>query len=142
MKGTDRNAAMRAVQVATFSLAISACIYDGSYLVRGTVLGARDGREEPIAGAVVSVSAKEGESRVMETTSADGTFELEYRWGGMMPFTWGDGDPRLRVRADGYVERDVKLDGEMPDGVSQRPCELGRRGCRNVEILLAPAPSS
>jgi hypothetical protein len=132
---------MRRIKLAAVAVALSGCLYDGSYLVRGTVLGARrGGASQPIAGAQVSVSAEDGGGGDFGTTGADGSFELDYRWGGMMPFTSGDGEPRLRVRASGYEERDVKLDGEMPPGVTQRPCTLGQRGCRHVEVVLAPEP--
>jgi hypothetical protein len=130
---------MRAIFAVSAVLVLSGCSIDGSFLVRGRILGTNDHEPAPIAGAEVSVEGSHGRSTT-ERTAADGTFELEYRSAGRFPFVWGDGDPRLRVRARGFKERDVKLDGQMPAGVTQRPCALGQRGCRHVEVVLAPEP--
>jgi hypothetical protein len=79
---------MRASLAAAAALVLSGCVVDGSFLVRGRILGANEPEPAPIAGAEVSVEGgKHGHSET-ERTAADGTFELEYRHAGKLPF-WG-----------------------------------------------------
>jgi hypothetical protein len=118
----------RAGIVACCGLSLAACIYDGLYIVRGHVRAT----DEPVEGAVVRVSGREGGA----VTGADGGFELHYAFGGMFPFTWSDGSPRVEVEAPGFTPVAFPLRGADQPGVIRRTCV--DRGCFDLDVVLRP----
>jgi hypothetical protein len=133
---------MRAALGAAVLLLSSACFYEGRYLVRGTVLGQGASGAEPVAGAYVVVTPQNGNNASQPATvSPDGSFEGEFRHGGMgfLLYVPGDGDPRVDFGAPRYRSCSVSLRGDMvPPCVSRRPCNPPRRGCYVFEAVLMP----
>lgn len=135
---------LRALAVAP--LALCGCIYDGAYLVRGTVRGMGGAAAQPLPAARVHVEPTNRRTGVpaQAATAADGSFEAEYRFGGMrfLFFSGGDGRPRVTFSAEGYRSCTVPLRSEdATGGVTRRPCPGTERGCFELEVLLAPESS-
>lgn len=84
------------------------------------------------------------------TTGDDGSYRVEYRFGGMgfLFFKPSDGDPHVDFAAAGYRTRSVHLRGRDSDrGVTRRPCDAQsakRRGlCHGLDVVLEPeAPAT
>ncbi len=122
-------------------LLLSACVVDGQYVVRGTVLGATESEPTPITGALVSVGgAEEGRRFGAARTSPDGAYEAEYVFGGMFPLVFG-AYPSVEYSAPGYRKRKLALRSEdAPPGVTRRPCEERSFGrCFTIDVVLEPA---
>ena len=90
-------------------LLLSACIVDGRYIVRGTVVGETGTTVTPLDGASVAVGS--GRSANARTrTSADGSYTATYRFGGMFPFISG-ACPAVEFAAPDHRTRKVDLRG-------------------------------
>lgn len=122
---------------------LCACIVDGKYRVRGTVLAERYGATEPLANAKVTVSGGGGSERVpghTDYSDPDGAFQLEYRFGGMgFLFFWPDGNALLECTASGYQPVRLSVYGdETRPGVTREPCPGGEKRCYAFRIVLTP----
>jgi hypothetical protein len=125
---------LRVWVVGCFALSLAGCIGDGWYIVKGHVRTT----DEPVQGAIVRVSpggksAGRAEARV---TGADGSFELQYRFSGMFPFSWSDGCPRVEVEAPGFTPVAFPLRGTEQPGVVRGEC--GPRFCFDLDIAVQP----
>jgi hypothetical protein len=125
---------------AALALLASGCLHDGRYVVRGTVASRDGGERRPVGGATAAVSASDrrsGGSRAV-LAGPDGRFEVEYWFGGMLPFTWGDGGPVLTVTAGGFAPASVPLDREK-----RRPCPgAPAPACFEIEVVLTASASA
>jgi hypothetical protein len=80
------------------------------------------------------------------TTSEDGAYSTEYRFGGIgfLFLTPSDGDPRVEFTAPGHKARTVPLKARGAEpGVTRRACEV-QRGvrCYGVDVVLEPEAST
>ena len=115
------------------------CVVDGQYLIKGRVVGWQDDAQVPLENAKISVGpAGSLDERRPTGTRADGTFQLDYFFGGMMPFVWSDGHPVVEVRAPGHrpCTARVRSDAFTP-GVTRGRCP-DNPGCFTIEVVLAP----
>lgn len=136
-----RRNGLRGVALAVV-LWLSACTVDAAYRVTGTVSGKRDSVVEPIAGARVAIWGRSRESgyryRGGAFTEADGTFKVDYRFGGVGPFL-DDEDPVVEFLAAGHKTCRVPLRGaEAPPGVVRQACPGREAFCYAFRVVLAP----
>jgi hypothetical protein len=132
----------RAGVLLAFLLTTPACIYDGAYLVQGTV---RSSSGRAVAGADVVLRDAAGRCQTRVTTGEDGAYRAEYRFGGMgfLLFTPGDGDPYVEFAAPEHEGRAVRLKGRASEaGIERRACQPQARGCHGVDVVLSPAAST
>lgn len=125
---------LRVWVVACFALSLAGCIGDGLYIVKGHVRT----KDEPVQGAIVRVSGsgKSAGPTEARVTGVDGSFELQYGFGGMFPFSWSDGCPHVEVEAPGFTPVAFPLRGAERPGVVRREC--GHRSCFDLEIAVQP----
>jgi hypothetical protein len=131
----------RASVLVAFLLMTPACIYDGAYLVQGTV---RSSAGRAVAGAEVVLRDAAGRCRARVTTAEDGSYRATYPFGGIgfLLFTPGDGDPYVEFAAPEHVGRAARLVGSDPEaGIERRACEPRARGCHGIDAVLAPVAS-
>ena len=133
---------MRLPVAALVVLAISGCIVDGQYLVRGTVRSA-DPARSPVAGARVSIEecVPRKEPRETATTDSRGAYELACRFGGTcFPRCPSVPDAPVEFAAAGHRPVTVKLlDAERSPGWSRARCDGERgRACYQLDALLEP----
>jgi hypothetical protein len=128
---------------ASLLLLLSACIMDGRYLVRGTVMADSGAVATPVVGASVTVGDTDGKtSNGRARTSADGSYTASYSFGGMFPFISG-ARPPVEFAAPGYRKCRVDLrTSTAPLGVTRRPCDPPEKGCFVLDVVLVPDDSS
>jgi hypothetical protein len=130
-------------RIAPLLLLLSGCLYDGAYVIRGTVTApGSDGEAEPLPGA--SVTPKNGGAGAPQwaaTTAPDGTYRALYHYGGMglLLFVPGPGDPHVDFTAPGRPSKTVRLLGdETIDGVTKRRCDEPKAPpCFVVDVQLS-----
>jgi hypothetical protein len=127
----------------------SGCIVDGNYVIRGTVRAyGAEGSLEPVAGAIVETDGGRGGGSRAVKTAEDGSFALEYRFGGLLlPFLTGNSNPDVTFSAPGYQSRTARLKSDRVDpGISRRGCgercNVGWGECCGMDAVLWAAPES
>lgn len=131
----------RRIALAASIALLSACVYDGAYVVRGKIRGrvpAGVGIVEN-ASAVVIADGKPG--RTPAWVGRDGAFEARYPFGGMgfLFLVPGDGNPQIEFSAPGYRDLRVRIRGdEAPEGVVRRACVPPAKGTYCMDVVLAP----
>lgn len=126
----------------------SGCIVDGNYVIRGTVraLGP-EGSLKPVAGAIVETDRARGGGSRRVRTAEDGSFALEYRFGGLLfPFLAGNSNPDVIFSAPGYQRRTARLkSGRAEAGISRHgcgeKCTLGWGECCGMDAVLQAEPA-
>ncbi len=128
---------------ASLLLLLSACIMDGRYIVRGTVMGDSGTVATPVVGATVAVGHTDGKTgNGRARTSADGSYTTSYSFGGMFPFVSG-ARPPVEFAAAGYRTCRVDLrSSTAPPGVTRRPCDPPEKGCFVLDVVLVSEDSS
>jgi hypothetical protein len=128
---------------ASLLLLLAACIMDGKYIVRGTVMGESGTVAVPVVGATVVVGHADGKTgNGTARTSADGSYTTSYSFGGMFPFVSG-ARPAVEFAAAGY--RTCRLDlqsSTTPPEVTRRPCDPPEKGCFVLDVVLVSEESS
>jgi hypothetical protein len=116
---------------------LAACITDGRYVVRGTVVTASGEAIAPVDGATVKVGGADGRTaNGFARTSADGSYTTSYVFGGVFPFVTGS-NPAVEFAAPGYRTCRVDLRGSSaPTGVTRRACVPPEPGCFVLDVAL------
>ncbi len=120
--------------------ALPACIYDGMYLVQGTVKTGSPDALKPVSEAtVVARSGRAGTAQEPVSTRADGTYTAEYRFGSIILPTSG-GDPFVQYEAPGYQPKLVRLNSDKAEsGVTRSNCpERTSVPCFQLDVVLLP----
>ncbi len=135
--------------LAALLFVVPACVYDGAFLVQGTVRDASTTPPQPLSGVVVSTrNGPKGPRRLGPHDSAQttdqGTYQTSYRYSGMqiLFFSTGTGDPYVEFRAPGYESRLVQVSDHAAsmDGVTTKKCGTkGKPPCFQVDVVLWPA---
>jgi hypothetical protein len=137
--------ACRVILVAALLPELAACIYDGSYRIRGTLRLQADGTERIPENATVTVKGcgrAAGPGNVV--LHRDGTFAGKYAFGGMgfLFLVPGDGSPRIDFGAPGYRTVQMRLRSAEPvPGVTRRACappENEDPFCFWLDVVLSP----
>lgn len=134
---------MRVVQLAAVSACLlsSGCLYDGSFLVRGTVT---DPRAAPVAGASIRLGRLTS-GRGVAATGGDGSYEVTYWYGGMFPFSFGTPDPGVEITAPGFRTHRFPLKSAAVFATGEAAARCAPlRGCYLLDLTLVPedAPAS
>jgi hypothetical protein len=135
---------VRSFAAASLALLLSACIMDGRYVVRGSVVTASGAEVAPANGATVNVGHASGEdfANGFARTSADGRYAANYAFGGMFPFIAGS-NPVVEFAAPGYRTCKVDLRGaSAPTGVTRRSCDPPEPGCFVLDVVLTEESSA
>ena len=126
----------------------SGCIVDGNYVVRGTVRAyGPDGSLKPVPGATVATDGGRGGGSRRVSTAEDGSFALEYRFGGLLlPFLSGNSNPDVIFSAPGYQRCRARLKrGRLEAGISRHgcgeKCSLGWGECCGMDAVLQAEPT-
>lgn len=132
------------VRLASLLFVLSACIVEGTYVVRGQVMTDSSGLSRlPVEGASVAVGDTDGRTaNGRARTSADGSYAAVYRFGGMFPFIRG-AHPSVEFAAPGYQARKVDLrSSTVPPGFTRGPCVPPEKGCFVLDVVLVSEVSA